>query len=182
MTTVLTAAFGGTAETPGAGFSAGDFYAGVINVLLVLAVVIGLLVLFIRFLAAKTSRWTAGRRLRVLAGVQLGQNKSLQVVEVADAVYIVGVGENVTLIDRIDDPDKVRALLEALSAQTGGGAPSVESAAALLRKLRERTSGRAPAEDGETGAASFRELLAERLNAAGTGRRRKNNGTEEEER
>lgn len=180
----ITANFGGTAEPIGdmTGFSPGDFYGNIINVLIVLAVVVGLIVLLIRFLAAKTSRWSAGRQLRIHAGVQLGQNKSLQVVEIGDTIYIVGVGENITLIDRIDDPEKARALAEALTSQAASATAGFGGAAALLRRLRERGTSRAPEAEDELSAEAFRDLLASKLNAAGSRREEMKSWKKEEER
>ena len=161
-------AVGGAADTALTGFSASDFYSGIVNVLLALAVIIGLIILLIRFLAAKTSRWSAKRRLHVHAGVQLGQHKSLQIVEIGDFVYIVGVGENITLIDRIDDPVKARELLESLSGQPSSASAGFAGAAALMRRLR---IGRTDAAEGEElSAAEFRELLESKMKAAGANR------------
>ena len=49
--------------------------------------------------------WGTNRALRSLGGIPLGQNKSLQVVELSGRVYVVGVGDSITLLDKIDDPE-----------------------------------------------------------------------------
>ena len=56
-------------------------------------------------LSQRNRGWGTNRALRSLGGIPLGQNKSLQVVELSGRVYIVGVGDNITLLDKIDEPE-----------------------------------------------------------------------------
>ena len=83
-------------------------------VFVALLFVIGLIVFVIRFLAGRSRAWGANRSLRSLGGVALGQNKSLQVVEFGGKLYVVGVGEDVTLLDRIDDAAEAERLIGLL--------------------------------------------------------------------
>src|SRR5690606_36997161 len=109
MYATLASTFGSSLdETSGASvpdFSAGDFYSNFIWVIVVLVVLIGLIVVLIRFLAARNKLWSGGGSLQVHAGLPLGQNKSMQVVEIGDTVYVIGVGENITLLDKVDAPE-----------------------------------------------------------------------------
>jgi len=83
-------------------------------VIVALIIVITLIVFTLRFLSSRTRTWGQNRSLRSLGGIALGQNKSLQVIEVGGKVYLVGVGENVTLIDRIDDAEEAGRLIAIL--------------------------------------------------------------------
>jgi len=165
MYAFLVATFGDSIQTPDAAppsdFSTGEFYGSMIQVVVVLAVVVGLIVVLIRFLAGRNKRWSGKRSLLVHAGVPLGPNKSLQIVEIGDAVYVVGVGENVTLLDKIDDPEKTEALLAALDpspAPTAGGAIT-----ALTQWIASRRK-RPPSEETEWQAnEAFRDLLSQKL-------------------
>lgn len=94
--------------------SYGDTLWMMVKVIFILLFIIGLFLFIMKF-AAKKSHLFTGRGLRSLGGVQLGQNKSLQVVEAGDHVYILGVGDNVQLIDKIDDPEKAAMFIEKLS-------------------------------------------------------------------
>ena len=49
-----------------------------------------------------------GNSIRSLGGVPLGQNKSIQIVEIGHSLFVVGVGENIQLLDKIIDADEVR--------------------------------------------------------------------------
>lgn len=86
----------------------------VVWVFVALAIVVGLLVLTIKFLSKRNRAWGTHRGLRSLGGISLGQHSSMQVIEIANRIYIVGVGEQVTLLDKEDDPEKVAQLIAEL--------------------------------------------------------------------
>ena len=88
--------------------------------IVVLILIIGLILLFVKLLSQKNRFWLGNRAVRSLGGVQLGQNKSLQLIEIGSAIYVVGVGDNVNLVHRIDDEEEVRSILESLDAQPRG--------------------------------------------------------------
>lgn len=68
-----------------------------LNLFFALAVVVILAILLIRFLARRANVQQKGA-ISVLAARQLAPNKSIQVVEVGDKRYLLGVAEQVTLI------------------------------------------------------------------------------------
>lgn len=80
-------------------------------VLFVLGIIVGLIVLSLRFLAKRNRGWWMNRSLRSLGGLTLGTNKSVQIVEWNGRIYVLGIGDNVTLIESITDTDTVAALL-----------------------------------------------------------------------
>lgn len=86
----------------------------VIKVFVALAIVIALLIVTVKWLSKRNRAWGNQRGMRSLGGVSLGQNSSMQVIEAAGRIYIVGVGETVTLLDKEDDPDKVAQIIEEL--------------------------------------------------------------------
>jgi flagellar protein FliO/FliZ len=144
-----------------------DFTGNFIEVIVTLAVIVGLIVLLIRFLAAKNKRWSGERSLRVHAGVTLGQHKSLQIIEIGDAVYIVGVGENVTLLDKIDDPQRAFDLLSSLEVKPSAAAGTiVTTLAQILGRLRKPTPAQPEVESWQSNEA-FRDLLSKKLQGIG---------------
>lgn len=86
----------------------------VIWIFVALGIVIALLVITIKFLSKRNRMWGSPKGLRSLGGIGLGQNSSMQVIEVANRIYIVGVGDQVTLLDKEDDPEKVAQIIEEL--------------------------------------------------------------------
>ncbi|TLS49836.1 hypothetical protein FE782_22805 [Paenibacillus antri] len=163
----LIGTFGGSSDAPSvtapADFSTGDFYGNFFQVIVVLAVVIGLIVVLIRFLAARNKRWSGDRSLQVHAGVPLGQNKSMQVVEIGDAVYIVGVGDNITLLDKIDDPERAEALLASLEAKPIPAAgTAVAALAGMIQGWRNRRRADPEPPEWQSNEA-FKDLLSQKL-------------------
>ncbi|MFB9273599.1 flagellar biosynthetic protein FliO [Cohnella cellulosilytica] len=110
-----------------------------IRVLVVLGLIIGLIVFVLRFLAKRNRGWGMNRSLRSLGGFPLGTNKSMQIVEWNGRIYVLGIGDDITLLESITDPEIVDALLaehEAGMAHTGPALPE------WLRKWTERGGSR----------------------------------------
>lgn len=121
------------AELPFPDTSSADTIWLLLKVILFLIFIIGLF-FFIMKIISRNNRYLLGRTIRSLGGVPLGTNKSIQVVEIGGTLYIVGVGENVQLIDKIDDADKASQLAVMLTAS-----PAVPSGLGeWLNKLRKR--------------------------------------------
>jgi flagellar protein FliO/FliZ len=87
----------------------------IVKVCFVLVFVILLFYLIIRVLAKRNQMIGSRQSIRSLGGVPLGQNKSIQIVEIGHCLYLVGVGENIQLLEKIDDPDEVAFLTELLT-------------------------------------------------------------------
>ncbi|QHT60707.1 flagellar protein [Paenibacillus lycopersici] len=128
-------------------------------VIVALLLVIGLIVLLIKWLASRNRGWGTNRALRSLGGIPLGQNKSLQVVELSGRLYVVGVGESITLLDKIDDPDTAAAILDAIEQQNGRNW-NTPTMADFLARLRGKQSSQEPTdEQWQSSNVSFKELL-----------------------
>ncbi|UHA73926.1 flagellar biosynthetic protein FliO [Paenibacillus sp. 481] len=94
----------------------GDYIGSLVTVLLSLAVIIVLIVLFIKLLSRKNRLWQMNQGIRTIGGTGLGPNKSLQIVEVGDVVYVLGIGEDITLIDKVSDPEQAAQIVAAFQA------------------------------------------------------------------
>jgi flagellar protein FliO/FliZ len=134
-----------------------------IQVLLVLGLVIALILFVLRFIGKRNRGWWMNRSLRSLGGLAVGTNKSMQIVEWNGRIYVLGVGENVTLLEAITDPEQVAALLA--EHDTANAVPD-HSLGAWLQRLKQR--GQPPeAEDNGSGGASpsssFEQTLENRL-------------------
>jgi flagellar protein FliO/FliZ len=131
-------------------------------VLFVLAIIVALIVLLLRFFAKRNRGWWMNRSLRSLGGLTLGTNKSMQIVEWNGRIYVLGVGENVSLIESITDPEAVAALLAEHDTAAAGTAPSLP---AWLRKWNGRNNPQTEeSSHSETGKQpSFEQTLENRL-------------------
>jgi len=106
-------------------------------VLFVLGIIVGLIVLVLRFFAKRNRGWGMNRSLRSLGGFPLGTNKSMQIVEWNGRIYVLGIGDDVTLLESIIEPETVAALLaehDSNTANTGAVLPE------WLRKLTQRNN------------------------------------------
>lgn len=139
-----------------------DMTGYLIWVTVALALVIGLIVLLIKWLAKRNQGWGANRTLRSLGGIPLGQNKSLQVVELSGRIYVVGVGESVTLLDKIDDPLAAQAVLDSMEQQSAR-TWSAASVTDFLDRFRNRKSDPGPTGEPWQEASSFQELLQSKM-------------------
>lgn len=104
--------YGFAADVPGAS-SAWEL----LWVLFVLGVIIVSIVLLLRFIGKRNRSLGMNRSLRSLGGITLGTNKSMQIVAWNDRIYVLGVGENVSVVEAITDPEAVAILLTESEAQ-----------------------------------------------------------------
>lgn len=88
----------------------------VIRVIGVLIFIIILFYVLMKYIARKNKGTMFGNSIRSLGGVPLGQNKSIQIVEIGHSLFIVGVGDNIQLLDKIIDADEVAYILEILQS------------------------------------------------------------------
>ncbi|MWV43538.1 flagellar protein [Paenibacillus sp. HJL G12] len=147
--------------------SPGNYALYLVYVIVVLAVIVALIILLIRFLGKKNKTWFTSRAVRTLSAVGLGPNKSLQIIEIGSSLYLVGVGEDIRLVDKITEPEEVKLIMEAFeqesSSQSGPLAPLLEKLASRFRK-QGPVSEEIELED----TSSFHEVFDEKLRKMST--------------
>jgi flagellar protein FliO/FliZ len=102
-------------DYPGSMGSMNSFFM-VAKVIFVLLLIIVLFYVLMRYVAKKNKGTMFGNSIRSLGGVPLGQNKSIQIVEIGHSLFVVGVGENIQLLDKIIDADEVAYISELLQS------------------------------------------------------------------
>ncbi|WP_338555947.1 flagellar biosynthetic protein FliO [Paenibacillus sp. KS-LC4] len=167
MAVLPAAAFAGAAQTsqPESPYTSPSNMAGsVVWVIFSLLLIIGLIIVVIKWLSRRNRAFGGtNRSLRSLGGISLGQNHSLQVVELAGRLYIVGVGENITLLDKIDDEAQAEAIIEAMERQVQGGwSPSALTG--LISRFRQGTGEQEPRDEQWNDASSFQNVLKDKMN------------------
>jgi flagellar protein FliO/FliZ len=80
-------------------------------------IIIGLLYLVLRFVSRKSKLLNGGGLYHALGGHSFGNNRSLQMVMVGDTLYLLGVGDSVTLIRTIPPGEEQTKLLESVAVQ-----------------------------------------------------------------
>lgn len=78
----------------------------VLYTLLIVAMIYGL----IKFLAARQKNFQPNQAVKLMGGTPLGNNKSLQVVKVGGQMYLIGVGDEVTLIKEFSDAAEISGI------------------------------------------------------------------------
>ncbi|GFN31883.1 flagellar biosynthetic protein FliO [Paenibacillus xylaniclasticus] len=140
----------------------GSMTGNLVTVLIALAVVIGLIIFAIKFLARRNRGWGTNRALRALGGIPLGQNKSIQVVELAGKVYVVGVGDDVKLIDRIDDAVDAARIIQEMEQTSGAGWNSA-AFSDLMNRFRNRGNQASSESKGSNEGPDFELMLRQKL-------------------
>jgi flagellar protein FliO/FliZ len=80
--------------------------------------VVGLLIYLMRYLSKRSRLMHANGPILPLGGHVLGNNRSLQVVLIGQTIYIIGVGDTVTLVRTISQGEEYQHLLESYENQT----------------------------------------------------------------
>jgi flagellar protein FliO/FliZ len=91
------------------------------QVLFALILIIGIFYVIIKFLSQKNRFVLFGRAMRNHGGVTVGQGKSLQLIELGHSLYLVGTGDNVQLLDKIEDPDEIAYILSTMHSVPPAG-------------------------------------------------------------
>ncbi|RCX21297.1 flagellar protein FliO/FliZ [Fontibacillus phaseoli] len=137
-----------------------NLWGNLITVIFVLAIIIVLIILLIRFLGKKNRVLSQSRSIRTMGAVGLGPNKSLQVIEIGNSIYLVGVGENITLVDKISDPEEVVLLQQTFEQEGTEFAGFASALSGLVSRFRKETPGEAEELEGK----SFHEVFHSQLN------------------
>jgi len=82
--------------------------------LLILVMIYGL----IKFLAVRQKKLQPNQAVKLMGGTPLGNNKSLQLVKVGEKVYLIGVGDQVTLIKEFSESDEINSIETDLESQS----------------------------------------------------------------
>ncbi|MNI26113.1 Flagellar biosynthesis protein, FliO [compost metagenome] len=137
-----------------------NLWGNLITVIVVLAIIIVLIVLMVRFLGKRNRFLYQDSTIRILGAVGLGPNKSLQVIEIGSSVYFVGVGEDISLLDKVTDPDEVELLHQTFEKE----GTKFTGVASMLSGLVSRFRKDPPKEEEELEGTSFHEVFYSQLN------------------
>ncbi|OUM88353.1 MAG: hypothetical protein BAA01_08250 [Bacillus thermozeamaize] len=120
---------------------AGGIGYALVNMVAALSLVLALIYIFYRLFLRRQRFLREIGGVRYLGGFPLGPQKSLQMVEIAGKVYVLGVAEQVHLLRLIDDPDEKETLLAQIAPPELSDLPSTEITrrfSAKLERLKEQ--------------------------------------------
>jgi flagellar protein FliO/FliZ len=107
-----------------------------IKIFFSLAIVLALLIMVMKFLNRKNAKYQNNTLVRNIGGISVGAQKSVQLVHIADRVFVVGVGDEVNLLKEIENPDEVKQLL-AIFDERQGISSTTPYIADLLNKFKQ---------------------------------------------
>lgn len=90
--------------------SGGTFFT-FLKLMLALGLVLLLIFGTFKFLTKRTRAFQSVGHIRNLGGVSVGANRSVQLVKIGDEVLVVGVGESVSLLKKVEDEVFLETLL-----------------------------------------------------------------------
>lgn len=90
--------------------STGSVFFNIIRTLFALVLILALIYLLIKFLSKRNKLFNQVKALENLGGISVGPSKSIQIVRIGEKVFMVGVGDNVELLQEIDDENLIKDL------------------------------------------------------------------------
>ncbi len=120
----------------------------IFKTILIMGLIVAGFYYFLRYVTRKTAVQVLGQdAVQVLSMVPIGQNKYLQIVDLAGKLFVLGIAENsINLITEIDDKseiDRIRLLSTKSSGERGKGFQEyiARHLGGLLGRLNEKRSG-----------------------------------------
>ncbi|WP_337019656.1 flagellar biosynthetic protein FliO [Oceanobacillus massiliensis] len=134
--------------------STGSLAFELVKMFFALVLVLGLIYLLLKFLQKRNKIFNQVKALENMGGISIGQSKSLQIVRLGSRLYLIGVGENVEMLQEITDEEVIQEILrskESSSDELPG--------AALLSSLIPKKKNASPDSSGNDFKALFSKEL-----------------------
>lgn len=144
-----------TADGGKIGINASD----VMKMIFALLFVVCLLFLLLKFMSKKSRGYRHGQMIQNLGGAPLGGNRSLQVVRVGEKIFVLGVGENVQLLDLIDEENEYNRMIDECNER---GEPISSGLVSKWLKGKTETQGEKPQSFAKQLSAQLEGMKAER--------------------
>ncbi len=81
-----------------------------IQVVLALLFIGALIYLLVKFLSVKNRLTSINQPIKIIGTVPLTPQKSVRVVELGKSLYFLGVGDDITLLQKIDDEEEIELI------------------------------------------------------------------------
>ncbi|WP_158591719.1 flagellar biosynthetic protein FliO [Oceanobacillus halophilus] len=84
----------------------------IIKLFFALVLVLALIYILLKFLNKRNKLSQQVKAMENLGGISLGQNKSIQIIRIGSKFYLIGVGENVELLQELADETVKKEILD----------------------------------------------------------------------
>lgn len=128
-----------------------------IQLFLALGVVIFGIYALLKFINKRARSFNRHTTIQNIGGAGVGTNKSVQLVKVGNRILVVGVGDSVSLLKEIDDPDEIDDFINKHQSPQDMFNQPVSKMTGWLKKRRN-------GKDNNTQEAAFQSLLDRELN------------------
>ncbi|WP_412975451.1 flagellar biosynthetic protein FliO [Ornithinibacillus sp. 179-J 7C1 HS] len=88
-----------------------------VKMVFALFLILALIYLLLKFLSKRNKLFNQVKTLENLGGISVGPSKSIQVIRVGGKLYLIGVGENVQLLEEIVDEGMKEEILSSYQEQ-----------------------------------------------------------------
>ncbi len=95
----------------------GSLVLNLIQMVFALFLILVLIYLLLKFLNKRNKLFTQVKALENLGGIAVGPSKSIQIIRVGSKLYLIGVGENVQLLEEIEDEQLRKEILNSYKDQ-----------------------------------------------------------------
>jgi flagellar protein FliO/FliZ len=131
-----------------------------IKMILALVLIIGLIYGLVR-LFSRQNQFRSRGPMRLLGGVHLAPQKSIQVLEIGEDLYVVGVGEDVRLLRHIPDGEEAEGIREQYNEKSQWETRGIQTLQQLWSQ--RKTKGLDKQEERLSSGEDFHSLLSEKL-------------------
>ena len=145
-----------TPETAAVSLSAWDYIKMVLGLLFVLALLYGVL----KFINSKNRQYQQHQLIQNLGGLSLGQHKSVQLLQIGDSLVLVGVGEDISILKEITDPEEKEKMLTFYN-QKQEMTSQIPYIAELVNRFKQNYSKNAT---NDQSSGKFDQIFKNRLN------------------
>lgn len=129
-----------------------------IKILLSLVFVIGLLIAVLKFLNKRNLNYQQSSVIRNIGGLSVGAQKSVQLLHIGNRLYVVGVGEDVRLLNEITDPNEIEQIFKIYNDKQ-----SNTSTAPYIAELFAKFKTKRASVDEQQNGQGFSDILDKRL-------------------
>lgn len=134
-----------------------------IQTIFALLLVLALIYILLKFMKNRNKSFQQVNLMENHGGISVGSNKSIQIIQIGSSFYLVGVGNNVELLSKIEDEALVNELLTKEKATT----PAESVFKYLVKRTQKKNENPQPTASAET---DFTKLLNEELDIIKQGR------------
>ncbi|WP_128894230.1 flagellar biosynthetic protein FliO [Longirhabdus pacifica] len=135
---------------------ASDGWMSFLYVIGTLIFIIFLFLIIIRFIHKKRSFWLPKSPIQSLGALSVAPQKTIQIIELGEVIYVIGVGDDITVLDKLSESEQVEKIREQLASPS-----SKTQAYSFFEQWRKRNEKRNS--NATTNDQHFQDMMEEEL-------------------